>query len=149
MKVLLDTNVLYNYLVETSLTGIAKELLKSKDEFYVSTLVLNELYYAVLRRSAEKRFHICSYRKLKEFLNKNGYEPFVEEFSKVDTALEVLGIQLIPDSQNWTLIRKLMLKYNLLPNDATILATCIDSGMDALATFDEDYRKVQELKIIP
>ncbi|WP_366938814.1 PIN domain-containing protein [Thermococcus sp.] len=42
-----------------------------------------------------------------------------------------------------------MSKYGLLPNDATILGTCIGHGFDGLATFDEDYRKVQEVKLLP
>ena len=37
MRVLLDTNVLYNYLFKTSLTEKATEVLLKAEEIYVST----------------------------------------------------------------------------------------------------------------
>nr|WP_297417643.1 PIN domain-containing protein [Thermococcus sp.] len=58
-------------------------------------------------------------------------------------------MKVLPDSQDWGLVKRLMSKYGLLPNDATILGTCIGHGFDGLATFDEDYRKVQEVKLLP
>ena len=70
MRILLDTNVLYNYLFKTPLTEKATEVLLKAEEMYVSTTVLNELHYSVIRRRAEKEFGITSYRKLKEFLAK-------------------------------------------------------------------------------
>ncbi|WP_456365656.1 PIN domain-containing protein [Thermococcus sp.] len=149
MRVLLDTNVLYNYLFETPLTGKATEILLRAEELYVSTTVLNELHYSVMRRKAEKELGITSYRKLKEFLAKEGYGPFHEDFKAIEETLNLLEVLTIPDSQNWGLIKRLMFGYSLLPNDATILATCIEHGLDALATFDNDYRKVQEVKILP
>jgi predicted nucleic acid-binding protein len=149
MRVLLDTNILYNFLFETPLTERSKSLLSEPYDFYISTLVLNELFYSVIRRKAEVSFGIRSYRKLKEFLNENGYKPFLRDLSLVESTIEGLGIVRIKDSQNWELIRELMLKYSLLPSDATILATAIENGLDALATFDGDYSKVQEMKILP
>jgi len=149
MRVLLDTNVLYNYLFETPLTEKATEVLLEADGLYMSTMVLNELHYSVMRRKAEKEFGITSYRRLKEFLAKEGYGPFHEAFKAIEETLNLLEVLTLPDSQNWGLIKRLMFRYSLLPNDATILATCIEHGLDALATFDEDYRKVQEVKILP
>ncbi len=112
-------------------------------------MVLNELHYAVIRRKAEKEFGIASYRKLKEFLAKEGYDPFRDDFRAIEETLNLLEVSTLLDSQNWHLIKDLMFKYSLLPNDATILATCMENRLDALATFDEDYRKVQEVKILP
>lgn len=149
MRVLLDTNVLYNFLFETPLTESSKSLLSEPYDFHVSTLALNELYYSVIRRKAETAFGIHSYRKLKEFLKENGYKPFQKELRLVESVIEGLGIIRVNDSQNWELVRELMFKYSLLPSDATILATAIENGIEALATFDRDYSKVQELKIIP
>ncbi|WP_461862798.1 PIN domain-containing protein [Thermococcus sp.] len=148
MKALLDTNILYNYFFETSLTKQAKDLLIRIREPYISTTILNELYYSVMRRKAERTFGIKSYRKLKEFLSQNGYEPFLQDFDTIGGILELLGVKKIADSQNWELIQSLMFKYNLLPNDATILATCIENDL-SLATFDRDYQKVKDVKVLP
>jgi len=67
----------------------------------------------------------------------------------MELVLEALGIERIPDSTDWEAIKSLMFKYSLLPNDATILATALERRIDAIATFDEDYSKVQELKVLP
>lgn len=57
MRVLLDTNVLYSYLFKTPLTEKATAILLRAEELYVSTMVLNELYYSSTRRKAEKIWH--------------------------------------------------------------------------------------------
>ncbi len=89
MRVLLDTNVLYNYLFKTSLTEKATEILLNADKLYVSTLILNELYYSVMRRKAEKEFGVASYRKLKELLAREGYAPFMEDFKAIEETMDL------------------------------------------------------------
>ena len=34
-----------------------------------------------------------------------------------------------------------MQQYNLLPNDALILATCLNSGIKTIASFDADFKE--------
>ena len=41
-----------------------------------------------------------------------------------------------------------MEKYKLLPNDALIVATCKHYGIRKIATFDEDFRRVDFLEIV-
>ena len=67
----------------------------------------------------------------------------------MEFVLQVLGIEKVPDSSDWETIRGFMEKYSLLPNDATILATAVERGFNAIATFDKDYSKVQEVKVLP
>ncbi len=40
-------------------------------------------------------------------------------------------------------------KYGLLPNDALIAATCRHYGISVIATFDEDFKRLPWLKVIP
>ena len=149
MRVLLDTNVLYNYLYRTELTPKAEAILAEEYQFYISNLVLNELTYAIIRKTAELKFGARSYHKVKDILKDKGYKPFEEPLKRMELVLEALGIERIPDSTDWEAIKSLMFKYSLLPNDATIFATALERRIDAIATFDGDYSKVQELKIIP
>lgn len=149
MRVLLDTNVLYNYFYKTELTPKAKEILSKDYEFYISSTVLNELSYAIIRKTAEVTFGARSYYRVKEILKERGYKPFEEPLSRMEFVLQALGIERIPDSSDWEAIRRFMRKYSLLPNDATILATAVERGIDAIATFDRDYSKVQEVKVLP
>ena len=39
-------------------------------------------------------------------------------------------------------------KYKLLPNDALIVATCKHYGINKIATFDPDFKRVDFLEII-
>lgn len=38
--------------------------------------------------------------------------------------------------------------YGLLPNDALIVATCKHYGIRKIATFDEDFRRVEFLEMV-
>ncbi|MEM2176791.1 MAG: PIN domain-containing protein [Archaeoglobaceae archaeon] len=39
-------------------------------------------------------------------------------------------------------------KYGLLPNDALIAATCKHYGIRKIATFDEDFKRVDFLEVL-
>ncbi len=43
---------------------------------------------------------------------------------------------------------ELITKYGLLPNDALIAATCKHHGINKIATFDPDFKRVDFLEII-
>ena len=43
---------------------------------------------------------------------------------------------------------EIQLKYGLLPNDALIAATCKFYNINKIATFDEDFKKVDFLEIV-
>lgn len=42
-----------------------------------------------------------------------------------------------------------MKKYKLTPSDAIIALTCKHYGMNTILTFDEDFKRVSWLKVIP
>ena len=46
-------------------------------------------------------------------------------------------------------IHRVMEKYGLLPADALHVATALRIGVEAVATFDEDFRRVEEVKTVP
>ena len=46
-------------------------------------------------------------------------------------------------------IHETMIKYRLLPGDAIIALTCKHYGIDTILTFDEDFKRVPWLKVIP
>ncbi len=52
------------------------------------------------------------------------------------------------DYQNVSEIWKLMKNYNLLPNDALIAATYKHYGIRKIATFDEDFKRVDFLEVV-
>ncbi len=42
-----------------------------------------------------------------------------------------------------------MRQYELLPNDAIIVATCKHYNIDTIVTFEEDFKRIPWLKVIP
>ncbi len=44
---------------------------------------------------------------------------------------------------------KIATNYGLLPNDSLIAATCKCYGVNTIATFDEDFKQIPWLKVIP
>ena len=68
-------------------------------------------------------------------------EPIVKFFQAV-TLLPVEPISLEE-------IVKVIVDYNLLPNDALIAITCRYYGIDTIVSLDEDFRRVPWLTVVP
>ena len=146
--IMVDTNVFYNFLFETELTEKATKIFELEEPLFTSFTVINETLYVISRKIAERKFNIRSYRKFREFVSSNGYEHFLEELTKFFSLLDDLDITVLRDYQNVSEIWELMKNYNLLPNDALIAATCKHYGIRKIATFDEDFKKVDFLEVV-
>ena len=81
-------------------------------------------------------------------MSSNGYDQFLEELTKFFNLLDDLSITILRDYQNTSEVWELMKNYNLLPNDALIAATCKHYGIKKIATFDEDFKKVEFLEVV-
>jgi len=57
--------------------------------------------------------------------------------------------KLLQTNVDANILIKYIAEYRLLPNDALIAATCKLYNIDALATFDNDFRRVPWLRVIP
>ena len=68
----------------------------------------------------------------------------------LDPVFEVLSIftELPSSNEIFLLFHEMLKKYGLLPNDALIAATCKHYGIKKIATFDEDFKRVDFLEII-
>ena len=71
-----------------------------------------------------------------------------KELTKFFSLLDDLDITVLRDHQNVYEIWELMKNYNLLPNDALIAATCRHYGIKKIATFDEDFKRVDFLEVV-
>ena len=146
--IMVDTNVFYNFLFETELTEEATKIFELEEPLFTSFTVINETLYVISRKIAERKFNIRSYRRFREFVSSNGYEHFLEELTKFFSLLDDLDITVLRDYQNVSEIWELMKNYNLLPNDALIAATCKHYGIRKIATFDEDFKRVDFLEVV-
>jgi hypothetical protein len=63
--------------------------------------------------------------------------------------LQEYFIELEVNSEVKELAVKVMEKYGLLPNDSRIAATCRYYGVNTILTFDEDFKRIPWLKVVP
>ncbi len=63
--------------------------------------------------------------------------------------LSEYNIIVLQDKAEASEIHDTMIEYNLLPGDAIIALTCKHYGIDTILAFDEDFKRIPWLKVIP
>jgi len=129
MKVYLDTNFIVSLIVKTEFSEKARKISETvlKDaELFVGMNTVEETTY-VLMKILKKKLHEAV-KILNDFLEE--MEVIILEFIPFETYIEICE------------------KYSLLPNDALIAATCKYYGISRIATFDEDFEKVDFLEVV-
>jgi len=79
-------------------------------------------------------------RKKPEFVKSVDISPILDIFE----ILYILPTDKIEEKD----ITEIITKYGLLPNDALIAATCKYYGIKKIATFDEDFKRIDFLEVI-
>ncbi len=148
-KLFVDTNIFYNILFRTELTSIARRILEENSDamFYTSMIVVNELLYISTAKYFRDRGIAKGGFSLRKALSRYGYPREVVEGIK--GLLEDLDIHVLPDKQDIDELMRVAIEYRLLPNDAIIALTCRRYGIDTILTFDEDFKRIPWLKVIP
>ena len=130
MKVLVDSSVIIEFE-----NGRNEELLttlfnKSELDLCLNSVVASEYFYKLLGILAGKSpMNVCESGKIDEVLSEHDTTTFLSYFTLIDTPKESINLAL-----------RFMRKYNLLPNDALILATCKLLNISILASLDSDYK---------
>ena len=132
--IVLDTNIFYNFLFETELTDKTVRIFEIDEPLFTTFIIINESLYIISRKIVEKRFNISSYAKFREFISNKGYKVLANDLMKFFRVLDDLNITVLRDHQEPFEIWRTMEKYNLLPNDALIVATCKYYGIKKIAT---------------
>ncbi len=63
--------------------------------------------------------------------------------------LQELEITMLRDYAEPRELLETMKKYRLTPSDAIITLTCKHYSIDTVITFDEDFKRIPWLKVIP
>ena len=148
--VFLDSSVITKYFM-----GYDKALniIESDMVFAVNDVVYSEVVFNLLRaRYFEKygRFSLYGLRRritAKDIDITKAYDIVIEFFSELEkeNRLQVLATTKEIILSSGSIARE----YGLLPNDALITATCKHYNINTIATFDEDFKRVPWLKVIP
>uniref|UniRef100_A0A7C3UD83 Ribonuclease VapC n=1 Tax=Geoglobus ahangari TaxID=113653 RepID=A0A7C3UD83_9EURY len=147
MDVFLDTSFIVSLIIKTEKTERARRFFTGTGlDFAASVAVYEESLYTGLRIIAEKRLGIKNAYKLRDFVRKNGYEFAADFMSALHETFD--EIRVLRDAGDIDSIKATMERFKLLPNDALIAATCKHYGIKKIATFDEDFKRIDFLEVV-
>jgi len=119
---------------------------------YTSPNVIEESFYKSLYLKTEDLLGKSGKYLLKEHYikEKQEYEPIFEYYSTfIRELVDNNSIILLPLTSEILFDSiKISWKYSLLPNDALIAATCKHYGIKKIATFDDDFKRVDFLEAV-
>ncbi len=128
-RIFIDSSILVEYIKGTKLSLLNKLVSHENNSCFVNETVVSEylLYFLAINGNASPK-SLKKSGKITEIFNQNFNHKFLLAFSF-----------LASDENLFSLTPLLMAEYNLLPNDAIILATCKIHGITKLASHDTDF----------
>lgn len=130
MKIFVDSSVLIEFANERR-PELLDALLDSSHELYINNIVVSEFVYKLLGIIAGKSpMSVCENEQIQETLKMYDAVAFLSSFSYL-TISKAAMLKSIDYMKN----------YNLLPNDAMILASCKLENIAILTSYDSDFRE--------
>lgn len=138
MRVIYDSNVLVRYFAgDNKAKVLIERVIRGEWDGYITDVVASEVVYIYLRlalgvsRYKLKDALITMRESVKELL-RDDVEPLLSLFKIARASVSTSELLEFID-----------------PNDALIAIAAIKGGMDAIATFDDDFKRVHVIKTIP
>ncbi len=137
--VFIDSNIIIFHLAgDENVKRIMKLCEEGEISGYINDVVLSEVIYSFLRvKTGLKASKIKRNPHILEKIDLSYIRDLFEIFSFLEINREIS-----------TMIFDIIKEYKLLPNDALIAATCKYYGIKKIATFDEDFKRVDFLEVI-
>ena len=137
----------------------AKEILENveanKVEGVITPLVLEEVTFKVIFAEASRLLDTRNAWKIKNALKKDSSlrEEISKVLNKVKSHIDVLekgGLRVVDIyPTDWRNGLNYVLKYGILPADSIHLAVMERLNIKTIATFDDDFRLVEGIDVIP
>jgi len=134
-KIFIDTSILVEY-SKNQRPSLFEYLLSenTKYEMVINETIISEYTFHWLAMLGQKApLTLKRDQSISKFINQAKLSQFLSLFSYAATDNIVIPTFL-----------RLMERYNLLPNDAIILASCIKHGIKVIASFDADFTEICE-----
>lgn len=112
----------------------------------IFTNILEETTFILIREELTYN-GISKFYSQRDFIEKRGYESLLV-YKKFFEFLKKFSILILENKCSVDDFQSIMEKYKLLPNDALIAATCRHYGIKKIATFDEDFKRVDFLEVM-
>ncbi|MCK4476654.1 MAG: PIN domain-containing protein [Methanophagales archaeon] len=146
-KVVVDSSVLVKTLLENE-KGIILSLLENY-ELSSPSNVLEETTYKTIVLTISNLIDSNKFHKIKKAWEKGIGEPEIRKRIDILEDLTTTIIKVLYANEKILyLSKKISFEYKLLPNDALIAATCKYYGINKIATFDPDFKRVDFLEIV-
>lgn len=140
---MIDANIFISFLIQAEDTNRAKKILREASDPVITLNVLEESIYVGLSLIYGSRgFRLRD--DLKKIIRKDAFE----YMDNLRILMDMFNIRIIHPPEDIKMILDIIARYNLLPNDAIIAATCLHHGIKSIATFDSDFKRVESLEII-
>lgn len=148
--VFVDSNVFIQLLYEGARASEAEELLDKYPLLTTSIGVVDEVLHFIIRKEAMNKYGVRRAYDLRKLVKSKGIGFARESLDKFATLLEELYVRVVADTEAQpSQIVAIMDTYRLSPRDAIIALTCRHYGIDTILTFDEDFKLVPWVKVIP
>lgn len=138
-SIFIDSSILVEF-KKQSKTDLLLHLLENPNlELVINSIVLSEYTFYLLAIEGEKAPRTIKERgEIQTILERDQPENFLSIFRVLASGNEIVPLYL-----------RMMEKYNLLPNDALILACCKLHGINTLASYDvKDFEKACSIENI-
>lgn len=139
----IDTNVIIRYYAGDPAARKALEpVLSGETVGYINSVVFSEVLFVLLKLLTG----------MKAYELKRRPQTVRETLKMLDNQIAFLQgyfIELEINEEIKQAALDVMRRYGLLPNDAIIAATCKHYNINTIITFDEDFKRVAWLRIIP
>ncbi|WP_290596495.1 MULTISPECIES: type II toxin-antitoxin system VapC family toxin [unclassified Archaeoglobus] len=152
MKIFIDTSVFIRHYYGHEIALKFLDFAINENKAVISPNVIEELFFKLLYIETERIFGKTGRYSVADKFAKysSEYEPvriYLKDF--ILTALDSDIIEMAGITKDITESSvDLAFRYGLLPNDALIAATCRHYGIRKIATFDEDFKRVDFLEVI-
>ena len=127
--IMIDSSLLVEYIKKTKMSLLNQLLNDSSATCYINETVVGEFLFHYLKvNSTASPRSAQSSKRIKSIIESSSNHLLLYLFHFLSTDKSIYG-----------LVPRLMSQYNLLPNDAIILATCKIHGITKLASHDTDF----------
>jgi predicted nucleic acid-binding protein len=148
--VFLDSSAILRYFTGDS---AAKDVIEGAYKFVINSIVYSEVAFNLLKLLYMEKRKEYKFYDMKLSLSRldhdilRGYgvlHSFLDElYSEGKLIFLPITMEIVREAG------KIATEYGLLPNDSLIAATCKYYDIGTIATFDEDFKRIPWLRIIP
>ncbi len=159
MKLFIDSSVFLKLILDEPGADKAQEILEIIEENkalgYITPLILEEVSFKLVFAKASEVLNTRNIWRIRDALKLDEKVRMkcikvIETFYKYIEYLLTRGLRIEYVTYNdWINSIKIMRNYGLLPADAVHVAVALRVKVNAMASFNEDFKVVKEIKVVP